>query len=227
MVMQRSPIGNDPERVSFRRPFFSLEESRLLAVRLRVRDAEALAELYDRMGTTVFSIILRITRDSAAAEDVTQEVFLRVWHRFPLFDVGRGSLCRWVLLIARSCAIDCWRSRSSTQSRMNVSIEMLDHVVAAGSAPDGWQLYSETMDVRAALNRLNPKHRQLLELAYFDGLSQSEIAQRLQLPLGTVKTWVRLALRQIREDLDSSPLAATSAPLAEVRSSLAGTPRAT
>ncbi len=100
---------------------------------------------------------------------------------------------------------------------MNVSIETLDHVVAAGSAPDGWQLYAETTDIRAALNRLNPKHRQLLELAYFDGLSQSEIAQRLQLPLGTVKTWVRLALRQIREDLDSSPLVATSAPFVEVR----------
>ena len=224
MVMQRSPVGDDPETVSFRRPFFSLEESRLLADRLRARDAEALAELYDRMGTTVFSIILRITRDSGAAEDVTQDVFLRVWHRFPSFDVGRGSLCRWVLLMARCCAIDYWRSRSSTQSRMNVSIEMLDHVVAAGSAPDGWQLYSETMDVRAAMNRLNPKQRQLLELAYFDGLSQAEMAQRLQVPLGTVKTWVRLALRQIREDLDSSPLAATSAPLAEVRASLSVAP---
>ena len=224
--MQRSPGGDDPETVSFRRSFFSLEESRLLADRLRARDAEALAELYDRMGTTVFSIILRITRDSGAAEDVTQDVFLRVWHRFPSFDVGRGSLCRWVLLMARCCAIDYWRSRSSTQSRMNVSIEILDHVVAAGNAPHGWQLYSETMDVRAAMNRLNPKQRQLLELAYFDGLSQAEMAQRLQVPLGTVKTWVRLALRQIREDLDSSPLADTSASLAEVRSPLAIAPRA-
>ncbi len=224
--MQPSLVG-DSEAVSFRRPFFSLEESRLLADRLRARDAEALAELYDRMGTTVFSIILRITRDSAAAEDVTQDVFLRVWHRSPTFDVGRGSLCHWVLLIARCGAIDYWRSRSSVQSRRNVSIETLDHAVAAGSAPDGWQLYAEATDIRAALNRLNPKHRQLLELAYFDGLSQSEIAQRLQLPLGTVKTWVRLALRQIREALDSSPVAATSAPLAEVRSSLFGIPRAT
>ena len=202
MVTHLSHFARDFARVSPRHPYFTAEESQLLAARLRARDADAMTEVYDRMGTIVFSIILRFTRDASAAEDVTQEVFLRVWHRFPTFDISRGTLCRWILLMARCSAIDYWRSRVAVQSRINVSIETLDLALFAGSSRDRWQSYPGTIDIKAAVNRLNSKHRQLLELAYFEGLSQSEIANRLQVPLGTVKTWVRLALRQIREDLN-------------------------
>ena len=202
MVTHLARVARYPGKVPPRHPYFSAEESQILAARLRARDADALTEVYDRMGTIVFSIILRFTRDATAAEDVTQEVFLRVWHRFPTFDISRGTLCRWILLMARCSAIDYWRSRVAVQSRINVSIETLDLALFAGSSRDGWQSYPGTIDIKAAVNRLNSKHRQLLQLAYFEGLSQSEIANRLQVPLGTVKTWVRLALRQIREDLD-------------------------
>jgi len=177
------------------------DESRRLIERLRARDATALGELYDRYGGVVYSIILRIARDKATSEDLTQEVFLRVWNRIPSFDAERGSLSTWVLTIARHSAIDFLRSRSGKQARLNISIETLERSLTGGNAETELQSATDAKKVRAAMARLEPKHRQLLELAYFDGLSQSEMAEKLELPLGTVKTWVRTALRQLRENL--------------------------
>jgi RNA polymerase sigma-70 factor, ECF subfamily len=176
-------------------------ESRQLIDRLRARDTDALGELYDRYGGIVYSIILRIARDTATSEDLTQEVFLRVWTRIPTFDLERGSLSTWVLTIARHSAIDFLRSRTGQQTRKNVSIDAMERPLAGGNAETELQSSTDANKVRAAMERLEPKHRQLLELAYFDGLSQSEMAEKLELPLGTVKTWVRSALRQLREDL--------------------------
>lgn len=177
------------------------DESRRLIERLRARDAAALGELYDRYGGVVYSIILRIARDTATAEDLTQEVFLRVWNRIPSFDIERGSLSTWLLTIARHSAIDFLRSRGGKQFRLNVSLDGLERPLAGGNAEIELQSANDARKVRAAMERLEPKHRQLLELAYFDGLSQSEMAEKLELPLGTVKTWVRSALRQLRENL--------------------------
>ncbi len=177
------------------------DESRRLVERLRARDATALGELYDLYGVVVYSIILRIARDRATSEDLTQEVFLRVWNRIPSFDTERGSLSTWVLTIARHSAIDFLRSRGGKQARLNISIETLERPLTGGNAETELQSATDAKKVRAAMARLEPKHRQLLELAYFDGLSQSEMAEKLELPLGTVKTWVRTALRQLRENL--------------------------
>ncbi|MBY0503389.1 MAG: sigma-70 family RNA polymerase sigma factor [Bryobacteraceae bacterium] len=176
-------------------------ESRRLIERLRARDAAALGELYDCYGAVVYAIILRIARDRATAEDLTQEVFLRVWNRIPTFDAERGSLSTWLLTIARHSAIDFLRSRGGKQERLNVSIDAMERPLAGGNAETELQTAGDAKRVRAAMDRLEPKHRQLLELAYFDGLSQSEMAEKLELPLGTVKTWVRSALRQLRENL--------------------------
>jgi RNA polymerase sigma-70 factor (ECF subfamily) len=177
------------------------DESRQLIERLRARDAKALGELYDRYGGLVYSIILRIARDAATSEDLTQEVFLRVWSRVSSFDLERGSLSTWVLTIARHSAIDFLRSRAGQQSRKNVSIDAMERPLAGGNSETEMQTSTDAKKVRAAMERLEPKHRQLLELAYFDGLSQTEMAEKLDLPLGTVKTWVRSALRQLRENL--------------------------
>lgn len=177
------------------------DESRRLIERLRARDASALGELYDRYGGVVYAIILRIARDTGTSEDLTQEVFLRVWNRIPTFDVERGSLSTWVLTIARHSAIDFLRSRTGKQTRMNVSMDAMERPLAGGNAETELQTSTDAKKVRAAMERLEPRHRQLLELAYFDGLSQTEMAEKLELPLGTVKTWVRTALRQLRENL--------------------------
>ena len=177
------------------------DESRRLIERLRARDADALGELYDRYGGVVYSIILRIARDTGTSEDLTQEVFLRVWNRIPTFDVERGSLSTWMLTIARHAAIDSLRSRAGKQTRLNVSLDAMERPLEGGNAEKELQSSTDAKKVRAAMAKLEPNQRQLLELAYFDGLSQSEMAEKLELPLGTVKTWVRSALRQLRQNL--------------------------
>ncbi len=177
------------------------DESAGLIERLRARDASALSELYDRYGGVVYSIILRIARDTGTSEDLTQEVFLRVWNRIPTFDIERGGLSTWMLTIARHAAIDFLRSRGGRQRTMNVSLDGLTRPLSGGNAETQMQMSMDATTVRAAMEKLEPRQRELLELAYFEGLSQSEMAEKLELPLGTVKTWVRTALRQLRENL--------------------------
>ena len=169
--------------------------------RMRARDATALGELYDQYGGAVYSIVLRIASDRTTAEDLTQEVFLRVWNRIPSYNLDRGSLSTWVLTIARHSAIDYRRSRAGQQALKNVSLEDLNHAPAVGNALADLEAASETRRVRKAMGRLSSKHRQLLELAYFEGLSQAEIAVRLEVPLGTVKTWATMAMRELRSHL--------------------------
>ncbi len=201
MTTTPSFAGRDPGISSIRQPAFSLRDSQHLVERLQARDSEALGELYDRIGGLVYTIILRVARDQGAAEDLTQDVFLRVWNRIPTFDNDRGSLFNWVLMMARSSALDFWRSRWSSKLRMTVSIDALDCPVAVDPGQAKGPSYAESRDIRAAMDRLQPRHRQLLQLAYFDGLSQTEMAAQLQLPLGTVKTAMRMALRQMRVEL--------------------------
>lgn len=176
-------------------------ESRQLAERLIARDTSALGELYDQAGSLVYAIVLRVARDPGAAENLTQDVFLRVWNRIPLFDVERGSLLNWVLMIARCTAIDFWRSRPAAQLRRTISLDAPGGPMVCRDARACPHFYAEARDLRSALNGLDPKDRHLLELAYFHGLSQSEMAQKLEMPLGTVKTRVRFALRQMRNHL--------------------------
>lgn len=179
-------------------------ESRQLAERLVARDTEALGALYDQTGSLVYAIVLRVARDPGMAENLTQDVFLRVWSRISSFDPERGSLLNWVLMIARRLAIDFWRSRQATQWRVTVSIDDPGCTLAYDDAQAQWNSFAQAREIRAALGCLNPKHRRLLELAYFSGLSQPEMANRLELPLGTVKTQVRSALRQMREHMNST-----------------------
>jgi RNA polymerase sigma-70 factor (ECF subfamily) len=175
------------------------EDSLELVARLQRRDPEALAEIYKRYGKLVYSVILRIVRDSAIAEDLTQETFLRAWNRIRGFNGERGRLGPWILAIARNRAIDYLRSvdgRLSTSSvELNASeqpglfVDMEDEVI---NSDRGRRL-------REAFEKLNANQRMVIELAYFEGLSQSEMAVKLNQPLGTVKTWTRSALQILRD----------------------------
>lgn len=175
-------------------------QDRELAVRLKRRDPSAVGELYDRYGRLAYALIYRIVRDQGTAEDLVQETFLRIWNRAHAFDSDRGSLGAWVLTVARNRAIDYLRS---VQGRMAHS--------AFGLETEYPQLFVDlekdllnsdrAKRLRSALKKLNPNQKLVLELAYFEGLSQSEMAERMQQPLGTVKTWVRSALRILREEL--------------------------
>jgi RNA polymerase sigma-70 factor (ECF subfamily) len=171
-----------------------------LVRRLQQRDPRALGELYDRYGRLAFSLILRVVRDAGIAEDLVQETFLRVWNRVGGFDAERGAIGPWLLAVARNRAIDYLRSASGRE-RNALELEETDHPSLYCDMESEIFQSDRARRVKAALQKLSPQHRQVIELAYFEGLSQTEMAERMGQPLGTVKTWVRTALKILRDDL--------------------------
>lgn len=172
-----------------------------LAELLRRRDPDALAKLYDRYGRVVYALIYRIVRDQGIAEDLVQETFLRVWNRSTHFDSVRGSLVTWLLTIARNQAIDYTRSVDARMARGQTEIDALEQPALFINIEQDLLNSDRVRRVRDAFGRLTPNQRLVLELAYFEGLSQSEMAIRTQQPLGTIKTWVRAALQVLRDEL--------------------------
>jgi RNA polymerase sigma-70 factor, ECF subfamily len=168
--------------------------------RLRRRDPQALAELYDRYGRLTYSVILRVVRDAATAEDLVQETFLRVWNRAQGLDQERGSVGPWLLAVARNRAIDYLRSTAGRE-RNTLELEDTDHPALYRDMEPEILRSDKTRRVKAAMDKLSPNQRQVMELAYFEGLSQTEMAERMGQPLGTVKTWVRTALQSLRDEL--------------------------
>ncbi|MGH9773223.1 MAG: sigma-70 family RNA polymerase sigma factor [Candidatus Acidiferrales bacterium] len=163
---------------------------------LRRRNPDALAAAYDRYGKPAYSLFLRITRDSNAAEDLVQELFIRVWNRAREFDAKKGALGVWILTIARNMAIN---HIHSADVKFAARLRSLDHVdplrlAQCANSPE------TAVDCSRAISasNLNENERKVLELAYFEGLSQSEIAARMNQPLGTVKSWTRSALDRLR-----------------------------
>jgi len=179
------------------------EQERLALIRrIANGDQGALAELYDATSRQVYGLALRILSDPGAAEEVTLEVFTQVWNRANSFDLSRGTPSAWLCTMARSRAID--RFRSGAQDRKRA--EPLETVSATASSatedPEASAADSERrVRVRAALDSLPPEQREAIELAYFGGYSHSEIAEQLGHPLGTVKTRIRLAMVRLRETL--------------------------
>ncbi len=178
-----------------------------LAVRMSDGDMAALGDLYDHYGAAVYGLTLRIAGDAGTAEDLTQEVFLRVWRQIPNFDAQRGSLFNWIMTIARNSAIDFLRSREGRQVHRSISLEILPRPLAHENTEAEWHLAIQVNEVWKAIAQLKPRERELLELAYLEGFSQSEMSERLGVPLGTVKTWIGMALRQLRTHLLKRPVA--------------------
>ena len=175
------------------------EVSDLALVRRVVEgDESALASLYDRYGGLVYSVARRILSDAQAAEELLQDIFYQLWRRASGFDPTRGSLAGWLLVIARNRAISLLR-----RSNPSITEELSELKVASP-----WNLESATAQnqlmarVKTALEKLPPPQRQALELAYFEGLTHTEIAQRTGDPLGTVKTRVRAALESLKKALN-------------------------
>ena len=167
-------------------------------------DQAAMSTLYDRYAAGVLGLALRITRERADAEDVVVDTFAQVWRDASRFQAQRGSVASWLATIARSRALDLLRSRGR-RNRLDdaAEAEVSASPPAMGTAtpsPMSALLADErSRRVQAALAMLPAPQRSALELAYFEGLSQSEIAERLGEPLGTVKTRMRLGLRRLRE----------------------------
>jgi RNA polymerase sigma-70 factor (ECF subfamily) len=172
-----------------------------LAARLKRREPAAMGELYDRYGRLAYSLIYRIVRDVGVAEDLVQETFLRVWNRAQAFDAERGALGPWLLAVARNRAIDYVRSAGGKMAKGALELEYAERPALFINFEADVLSQDQARRVRAAIEKLNENQRHVIELAYFEGLSQSEMAERMGQPLGTVKTWVRTALKNLREDL--------------------------
>lgn len=170
-----------------------------LSEQLQNRDPEVVAALYDRFSPLVFSLFLRITKDHAIAEDLVQELFIRIWNRSREFDPKRGSLAVWVLSIARNLGIDYVRSAHARFTHRLQPMEAAHQVTRDVRGPES--LIDQSRAVEAAFALLNENQKRVLELAYFEGFSQSEIASRLHEPLGTVKSWTRSALQNLRSSI--------------------------
>jgi RNA polymerase sigma-70 factor, ECF subfamily len=168
--------------------------------RLAAGDRDAISDLYDRHAPRIYALAYRILRNGTDAEDVVQEVFSQAWRTAGSYRAERGSVTAWLLVMARSRAIDRLRSRRMSEQALD---EADYQGLASGDSPVTEDLIaSERADfVQRALTQLPDDQRRALELAYFEGLSQSEIAAKLRTPLGTVKTRIRAALATLRRSL--------------------------
>lgn len=168
--------------------------------RIRGGDESALAELYDRWSDRVHSLAVHLLRDARDAEDIVEETFWQAWRGASRYDAARGAVGTWLLTICRSRALD--RVRARRRRPENAPLDDAPLLVDPAADPSDAMVAGETSRiVRAALVELPDEQRQALELAYFLGLSQSEIAERTGQPLGTIKTRVRLAMNKLRERL--------------------------
>jgi RNA polymerase sigma-70 factor, ECF subfamily len=176
------------------------ESDSALLRRITQQDDAALGLLYDRYGSMAFGLAYRILGDRGQAEDIVQESFLSVWRRSATFDLSRGNARSWLMSIVHNAAIDRRRGRFRHQQG-EVDIDDFAYRLATD---DVWEDVSRTLDremVRAALAQLPPEQREALELAYFGGLTQAEIAERTGEPLGTIKSRARLGLRRMEREL--------------------------
>jgi len=176
-----------------------------LVRRLLQKDVSAFEQLYDRHSRAVYSLVLRILQQAGTAEEVVQDVFLQLWRNAGQYDASRGRFIPWLLTLARHRALDTLRLKSERQRRREDQTEELPPVVAA--PPEFEKQLDEKRfaeKVRTLMSFLNPQQRKAIELAYFEGLSHSEIAAALKEPLGTVKSWIRNGLLRLKEGLQAT-----------------------
>jgi RNA polymerase sigma-70 factor, ECF subfamily len=189
------------DRFAMRRHHAHLSDEALVALVAR-GDEDALAELYDRVGRVAYGLALRVLRDERHAEDAVQEAFLQVWRSAATFRAERAKASTWILTLVHRRAVDLVRREERRQA------DPLTDDSAAGVAPEeteeaAW-LRFERERVQAALKQLPDVQREALELAYYGGFSQSELAERLGVPLGTIKSRMFAGLARLRELLDDS-----------------------
>lgn len=176
-------------------------EDRRAIDRMTRRDSAALADLYDRYARSVYSLACRILSDRTEAEDVVQEVFSQAWRQAGAYDERRAPVAGWLLMMTRTRAIDRLRARSG-RVQMVQALPTLPDPPDQHEGPEALAIgEQEAARVRAALETLSDSQRSAIELAYYEGLSQSDIAARLREPLGTVKTRIRTGLLKLRAAL--------------------------
>jgi RNA polymerase sigma factor (sigma-70 family) len=169
------------------------DESELVQL-LRQRSRHVFSYLYDNYSGALHSIILNIVNEEELANDVLQEVFVKIWKQIDSYDSSKGRLFTWMLNIARNASIDTVRSRSYQNSRQNR--ELTEDVYTSGGSSE---MRTDQIGLRKLVHNLKDEYKVLVELSYFQGYTQDEISKMLDIPLGTVKTRLRTALIQLRQ----------------------------
>lgn len=172
-----------------------------LIAKMRSGDESALSTLYDRYSPMLFGVLMRVLNDRQAAEEVLQDLFLQLWRNADQFDPNRGSLPAWLMVIGRNRAISRLRGRRDREVLEEEEGDFAGTFASPQNIEDEAARNQMARNVSTALQQLPAEQRQAVELAYFEGMTQSEIASKTGIPLGTVKTRVRTAMQTLRQVL--------------------------
>jgi RNA polymerase sigma-70 factor, ECF subfamily len=175
-----------------------------LARRLLQKDVEAFEQLYERHSRIVYALVLRILQQGSTAEEVVQDVFLQVWRNARHYDEQRGPFIPWLMTLARNRALDRLRLKSERQRRQEAQTEESPPLLEVPQFEKDLDEKRRAERVRALMASLHPQQKKAIELAFFEGLSHSEIAASLKEPLGTVKSWIRNGLLRLKERLQAT-----------------------
>ena len=175
-----------------------------LVHRLLQRDVRAFEEIYDRHSRAVYGLVVRILQQAGTAEEVVQDVFLQLWRNAARYDEDRGPFVPWLLTLARNRALDTLRLKSERQRRREDQTEELPSITTTPAYEKDLDEKRRAERVRVLMASLAPQQKRAIELAYFEGLSHTEIAAALREPLGTVKSWIRNGLLRLKEGLQAT-----------------------
>ncbi len=162
---------------------------------LKRKDKQAIALLYDRFGPSLYGVVLRIVGSKPLAEDVIQDTFIKVWKKSAQYNPDKGSLFTWLLNIARNTAIDKIRSSHYKHQKQ---FQPFEHSLSE-STTHSLTINTDQIGLRKVVNGLDEKYRVVIDLVYFKGYTQKEVEEELQIPIGTVKTRVKIGLRELRK----------------------------
>jgi RNA polymerase sigma-70 factor (ECF subfamily) len=179
------------------------DNSGKLVQRLQRQEPEAMADLYDLYGRLLYVLIVRIVHNPSVAEDLVQESFMRAWNRSAQLSDNYGSVGLWLVMIARNCALDYLKS---SQAHLSAQTEIGDVEFPAITIDDEILASDRARLIQGAFRNLSENQRQVIQLSFYEGLSQTAIAEHMHRPLGTVKGWTRSALARLRGKLDPNLL---------------------
>ncbi len=175
-----------------------IEEEELIQL-LVDRDKRGIEILYDNYSSALYGVIHRIVQKDEIAEDVLQEAFLKIWNNFMQYDSAKGRLFTWMVNLCRNLSIDKVRSKEFVNQNKNQSI---DNAVSISDHKNSYD--PDLIGVRDIVKKLEPEYKQIIDLLFFEGYSQSEAAEKLNIPLGTVKTRSRAAIQRLRKYFEPS-----------------------
>jgi len=187
-------ILTNPNLRSINKQYRTTDPESLLIDRLRNSDLESFGRLYEMYAPTLFGVIMRIVEQQETAEDLLQEVFIKIRRSFELYNPKRARLFTWMFNIARNTAIDYLRMRSTRNAKATMDITDASHSLDSHSC----SMNIDTIGLKELLGNMGKHHQELLDLCYYKGYTHQEIAELLHLPVGTVKTRIRQAILQLR-----------------------------